>query len=201
VGQAIAESISCLLPEMAVAMPKILHLPIFGILRQLRARLELLAFCPLLTFSSKFEEGMRGVVACEREFLFCVQNRFLCACQLRVLPFIRKSTTLRQRASSMPITFSALILSAMTHIFLQKCSSLANKLVLALGLGNKTWQLPHPFYRHVGEHSNERRVDEQQKIRSNDRVCRHRSRSSVLYLAKIRDASEGRATGLLRNRR
>jgi hypothetical protein len=45
VGQAIAESISCLLPEMAVAMPKILHLPIFGILRQLRARLELLAFC------------------------------------------------------------------------------------------------------------------------------------------------------------
>jgi hypothetical protein len=31
VGQAIAESISCLLPEMAVAMPKILHLSIFGI--------------------------------------------------------------------------------------------------------------------------------------------------------------------------
>lgn len=31
VGQAIAESISCLLPEMAVAMPKILHSTIFGI--------------------------------------------------------------------------------------------------------------------------------------------------------------------------
>lgn len=30
VGQASSESISCLLPEMAVAMPKILHFTIFG---------------------------------------------------------------------------------------------------------------------------------------------------------------------------
>jgi hypothetical protein len=56
VGQAIAESISCLLPEMAVAMPKILHLPIFGILRQLRARLELLAFCLCLSSVSLKKE-------------------------------------------------------------------------------------------------------------------------------------------------
>src|ERR1700742_4727280 len=31
VGRAIAESISCLLPEMAVATPKILHFSIFGL--------------------------------------------------------------------------------------------------------------------------------------------------------------------------
>ena len=50
VGQAIAESISCLLPEMAVAMPKILHLPIFGILSALAS---CFTFCPFLSTFSK----------------------------------------------------------------------------------------------------------------------------------------------------
>ena len=52
VGQAIAESISCLLPEMAVAMPKILHLPIFGILSPLLRAAYFLSFLSTL---SKFQ--------------------------------------------------------------------------------------------------------------------------------------------------
>lgn len=43
VGRAIAESISCLLPEMAVATPKILHLSIFGHIRR-KPLLEVLHF-------------------------------------------------------------------------------------------------------------------------------------------------------------
>ena len=105
VGQAIAESISCLLPEMAVAMPKILHLPIFGILSALTS---CFAFCPFCRPSASFK--LRSSARTRRNSFLRVQNRFSCVRQVNRYFSLIQPQVLRRAGRLFHTKRSALIL-------------------------------------------------------------------------------------------
>jgi hypothetical protein len=89
---------------MAVAMPKILHLPIFGILSALTS---CFAFCPFRRPSASFK--LRSSARTRRNSFLRVQNRFSCVRQVNRY-FSLSTTSLRRAGRLFHTKRSALIL-------------------------------------------------------------------------------------------